>query len=94
MAEQLSLESVGPRVGLRVVSVWYVQPHEHPIERAAIRIATSLGEFYRDVDMSPEGLREARAVARGCGVELVSALDLRDVVAGWEVAGGSLGGAS
>lgn len=88
MAEQLSLESIGQRVGLRVVSVWYVQPHDHPIERAAIRIATNLGEFYRDTSFDEAGLREARAVARGCGVDLVVAHDLRDWVEEWGAACG------
>lgn len=86
MAEQLSLESIGQRVGIRVVSVWYLQPTERHVEldKAAIRIATNLGEFCRDVDLSAEGLRAARATARGCGVELViGAGPLRDLVAGW-----------
>lgn len=86
MGEQLTLESVGPRAGLRVISVWYLQPtarHED-LGKASVRIGTNLGEYYRDVDFSPEGLRQAQLVARGCGVDLMIAHDLRDVVALWE----------
>lgn len=36
------------------------------------------------IGVHSEGLRDARSVAKLCGVELVVAYDLRDVVAGWE----------
>ena len=88
MAEQLDLLSIGPRSGIRVLRVWYLQPtarHEE-IGKAAIRLATNLGEFYRDVDFSPEGLRSARHTARALGVDLVIAHDIREAIdlAGWE----------
>lgn len=85
MAEQLSLESVGPRVGLRVVSVWYLQTGADIRHgRASIRLGTNMGEFFHDTSFDEAGLRQARSVARGCGVELVIAHDLRDVVVLWE----------
>jgi len=71
---------------LRVTAVWYEQPTARIVElgRASIRIVTDAGHFHRDVPLSVEGLADARSVAKLCGVELVIALDLRDVVAGWE----------
>lgn len=88
MAEQLSLEAIGPRAGIRVHSVWYLQQtaRQEVEGRASVRLATSLGEFSRDVEFSPEGLRTARLTARALGVDLVIAHDIREAIelAGWE----------